>query len=147
MKTNIEPISLERRLECATITGWKDLSTRSAPEKVHVEYHTGAQGNLEHLKIWSSIKRGEWDLVCDYWLFADETNRAGVTFSNGFASDRLERSLDSIMQHQDCFPAAVRAPFGLIQVERPTNEELLLAEQVMAVTPKTPGHAEVRAGS
>ena len=153
MKTklgNIEPIdskSLEWKLECATVSSWKDLSTRTIPEQVHLEYHAGAEGKLEHLKMWSSIRRGEWDLVCDYWLVANEANRAGTTFSNGFSSDLLQRSLDSIMKHQDCFPAAVRAPFGLIQIKRPTQEESRLAEQIMAVTPQTAAHLEVRSGS
>jgi len=139
MTANTEPTSLERKLECATLMGWKDLSTRNVPERIHLEYDAGAQGKVEHLKIWSSIKRGEWDLVCDYWLIANEVNRAGTTFSNGFASDRLEHSLDSIMKHQERFPIATRASFGLIQVRRPTDEELLLAEQVMAETSEARG--------
>ena len=136
---NIEPSdpnSLEWKLECATVASWKDLSTGNIPEQIHLECHAGAGGRLEHLKIWSSVRRGEWDLVCDYWLVENNSSQRGTTFSSRFASKALARSLDRIMTNQESFPAFARLPFVLIQVQKPTPEGLIIADQVMAMEPE-----------
>jgi len=132
----IDPNSLEWKLECATLASWKDLSTRSIPDQIHLECHAGAGGRLEHLKIWSSARRGEWDLVCDYRLVENESSQRGTTFTSGFASKALARSLDRLMTNQENFPAAARRPFVLIQVQKPTAEGLIIAEQMMALAPE-----------
>jgi hypothetical protein len=123
--------SVEWILECAAVLGWDDLLRRSAAERMQVAYETGANGVLEHLKLWSSPKRGEWDLVCDYWLETGELHEAGATFRGGFVSGVLAGLLDFIMGNQSAFTAASCKPSGLIQVARPTPDAMLRAEQTM----------------
>jgi len=129
----IDVKSLEWKLECAAVTGWNELSNESAPERIHIAYDADDAGALSRLKLWSSIRRGQWDLVCDYLVKADGPQLPGITFCNGFASKRLESSLEAIMENQECYPPALRLPQGIIQVGRPNAEALLRAEETMAM--------------
>jgi hypothetical protein len=136
---SIDLKSIEWALECAALLGWNDLLRYSKPELVHLRYETGAQGTLDYLTLWSSAKRGEWDLVCEYWMKADQWHQAGLNFSNGHASAVLGRVLPSIMQHQEMFTPASGAHAGLIQVNIPTLDGLVSAKKTMAAAMERTG--------
>lgn len=132
---DIEPIDmmgLKWKLECAVVSAWKELSAHNALEQVHIAYETGSEGRVDHLKIWSSIRRGEWDLVCDYWVPTDGMHCGGMLFSHKFSSPVLERAIDGVMSRQEDFPPLVRTSYGLIQVQAPTVQGLRVAEDSLA---------------
>ena len=128
----IDMMGLKWKLECAVVTAWKELSRRNELEQVHVAYETSAEGRIDHLKIWSSIRRGEWDLVCDYWLLGALSHCGGMLFSKGFSSSTLELAIDKVMTHQEDSPRLLRTSYGLIQVQRPTTEGLRVAVESLA---------------
>ena len=53
------PQSLDQLLNSAVVLNWDALIQSSAPGRVRVEYHIGADGGLEYLKLWS-IAREYW---------------------------------------------------------------------------------------
>lgn len=133
-KESIDPESLEWRLECAVVTGWKELSNNHAtPERIHIEYIANKIGRLDSLKLWASPRRGQWDLVCDYRTRGDQSDFAGITFSNGFLSKNLESSLETIFQHQEHFAPLLRLPQGMIQVQPPTADAVTAAERAFTM--------------
>ena len=116
--------SLERALESAIIASWTDLMHGAQAGLIHVEYGFAATGTLEYLKVWSSLTRGHWLLVCEYWMSANPFHGAGVRFENGYQSEELARILEFVMQHQNSFllpPNLGRQ--GLLQIPTPTEEE------------------------
>lgn len=123
--------SLEWNLECAVVSGWNELAGDRAPERIHITYTATPAGDLDRLKLWSSVRRGHWDLVCDYRLKKDVDGFAGVSFTNGFNSAKLTDSLDSVMTRQSWLPMAVQQPKGIIQVDPPTDAARTLALQTL----------------
>jgi hypothetical protein len=130
---NLRPTSteLDRILECAVMLNWRDLM-RDAPGQVHVECSSAADRTVEFLKIWSSTLRGNWSLVCEYWMQPRATIAAGITYRNGYGSATLSEMLHMIMQHQKAFHSSY-LPLGtdLIQVKAPTAADLGAARQCM----------------
>jgi len=116
--------SLEQILESAIVLSWADLMRGAPGGLVHIEYGFAPGGTLEFLKVWSSITRGHWLLVCDYRMAASTLHGSGISFDNGYRSEGLAHVLGFIMQHQDAFilPANLGRP-GLLQVPTPTQEE------------------------
>ena len=124
-------IGLARILESAVVLSWHDLM-ESSPGTVHIECSNGPDRALEFLKIWSSTVRGEWSLVCEYWMHSRLSLPAGLTFSNGHSSPELARMLDAIMQHQERFTSRY-APLAayLIQVGVPSRDDVTAAEKCL----------------
>jgi hypothetical protein len=120
--------SLEQILESAIVACWEDLTHGADSELIHVEYNILAEGTLDGLKIWSSIARGHWLLVCEYWMSASNSDSDGVRFDNGYHSEGLTNILEFVMQRQNLFtlPLDLGRP-GLLQIPRPTEAEIAAA--------------------
>jgi hypothetical protein len=130
--------SLEWNLECAVISGWQEIAGTSTPERIHLTYTADDKGQLDRLQLWSSVRRGHWDLVCDYRAHKDSDGFAGVAFSNGFNSARLIESLNSVMTRQSWLLPAVQLPKGTIQIGPPTKEALSLATRTLEALKSNP---------
>lgn len=120
--------TLEQILESAIVAFWQDLTNGAQPKLIHIEYNFAVGGTLEDLKIWSSIARGHWLLVCEYWMSASKSHSSGVHFDNGYHSEGLAHMLEFVMQGQNRFalpPNLGRT--GLIQIPRPTEAEVATA--------------------
>ncbi|HTR24770.1 MAG TPA: hypothetical protein VMI10_12370 [Terriglobales bacterium] len=121
MKPNIQ--TLDRLLESAVIQSWPDLMKDSKAGSLHLEYAFAPDNSLDYLTLWSSRLRGEWDLVCDYWLSTFAPHDRGIHFKNGFRSEDLAHTLEFIMQHQRTFaPLPNLGRAGLLQIHAPTGE-------------------------
>jgi len=115
---------LECILESAVVVSWTDLMRGAQTGLIHIEYGFAASGNLDYLKLWSSITRGHWLLACEYWMSPSTSHSTGVHFDNGYRSEGLSHILESVMQHQTAFslpPDLGRQ--GLLQISTPTEEE------------------------
>jgi hypothetical protein len=95
---------------------------------IHIEYGFARSGTLDYLQVWSSITRGHWLLACEYWMSASNSHSIGVHFDNGYQSEGLAHSLESVMQHQTAFslPADLGRQ-GLLQIQTPMQEESVAA--------------------
>jgi hypothetical protein len=115
-------VQLDQILESAVILSW-DALTASAPNgRVRVEYHIGADGALESLKLWASA-REYWSLICDYSIHPGWSD--GPRFQNGFHSRGLGRLLQSIMMNQTLFGHTCEANSnGLLEVGAPSPEDI-----------------------
>src|SRR5579862_4027031 len=115
-------IQMDRILTSAVVLSWEDLLHVSQRGLIHIEYAPGK--SLEYLKVWQLTGKGEWSLVCEYWMPNGTTDatRDGITFSNDYHSAGLAGMLEVIMQHQESSAASLMAPgAGLIQVMLPTD--------------------------
>jgi hypothetical protein len=121
--------TLEQILESAIVASWEDLTNGTEPVLIHVEYNLTAGGTVDDLRIWSSIARGHWLLVCEYWMSASNSHSSGVRFDNGYHSEGLAHTLAFVMQHQNAFalPPNLGRP-GLLQIPRPTEAEIGAAQ-------------------
>jgi hypothetical protein len=127
MKLSAYP-TLEEILEYAIVASWKDLTHAVQTGLMHIEYNLAAGGTLDNLGIWSSITRGHWLLVCEYWMSASNSHPSGVRFENGYHSEGLAHTLELVMQHQNVFaPPHNLAPPGLLQIPHPTESEIATA--------------------
>ncbi len=120
-------IALEDILGSAVVLHWDVLACQSKAAMVRVEYHTGVDGAVEFLKLWS--RAGEyWSLVCDYsprMAWAD-----GPRFSNGYHSRPLGRLLQSIMMNQNLFRHGSRPNSNAtLEIGIPTAEDTSSATQ------------------
>jgi hypothetical protein len=59
---------LDRSLEYAAVQSWDELMPDPASGLIHVEYQTGSDGSLDFGKVWASVCRGHWKLVCEVWM-------------------------------------------------------------------------------
>jgi hypothetical protein len=124
------PPTLERTLESAVIVSWADLMKDPTAGLLHLEYTFGPEGSLDYLKVWSSITRGEWHLICAYWTSSSAFHNQGIHFEDGFRSDGLSRNLEFMMQHQHAFSSTVdRGRTGLLQIQVPTADESTAATE------------------
>jgi hypothetical protein len=116
-------VQMDRILESAVVLSWKDLLNPSQRGLIQIEYVPGAR--LPYLKIWQLTSRGEWSLICEYWMSRGPagTPSDGLTFSNGYHSAGLAEMLDVIMQHQDSFASSLKPRTGLIQITPPQGRE------------------------
>jgi len=124
--------NLERVLESAVVASWADLMRGRQNGLIHIEYGFAASGILDHLQVWSSIKRGYWLLACSYWMTASKLHDSGVHFDNGYQSEGLARNLAVVMEHQHAFalpPNLGRQ--GLLQITTPTELESIAAAASM----------------
>jgi hypothetical protein len=129
--TTMVKVQMDRILESAVVLSWKDLLHPSQRGLIHVEYAPGTR--LPYLKIWQLTGRGEWSLVCEYWMSRGPTDSPGdgMTFSNDYHSAGLAEMLEVIMQHQDNFAPSLKPGAGLIQVTLPTELESLASGACM----------------
>jgi len=121
--------SLEQMLESAIVASWEDLTNGAQPELIHIEYNFSAGGTVDDLRIWSSLTRGHWLLVCEYWMSASDSHNSGMRFDNGYHSEGLAHTLEFVMQRQNAFalPPNLGRP-GLLQIPRPTEAEIGAAQ-------------------
>ena len=120
--------TLEQILEFAIVAFWKDMTNGTHPELIHIEYNLAPGGTLANLSIWSSITRGHWLLVCEYWMSDSDSHSKGVRFENGYHSEGLAHVLEFVMQDQDMFALPTNlGRAGLLQVRRPTEAEIVPA--------------------
>jgi len=131
MKPNIQ--NLDRLLESAVVQSWPDLMKDATAGSLHLEYAFAPDNSLDSLTLWSSKLRGEWDLVCDYWMSTFTLHKRGIHFKNGFRSEDLARTLEFIMQHQRTFsPLPNLGRTGLLQIHAPTGEETRVAAKLLS---------------
>jgi hypothetical protein len=122
MKSDVR--SLERTLESAVIVSWADLMHDARTGLIHIEYDFAATGQLDYLKIWSSVTRGHWLLACEYSMSESTFHGVGVRFENGYESEGLAHILEFVMQHQNSFVLPTNlGRQGLLQISTPTEEE------------------------
>ena len=120
--------TLEQILEYAIVASWKDLTHGVQPGLIHIEYDLAAGGTLDDLRIWSSITRGHWLLVCEYWMSPSNSHRSGVRFENGYHSEGLAHTLEFVMQHQKMFTLRTNLGRpGLLQIPPPSEAEIATA--------------------
>jgi hypothetical protein len=91
------PQSLDQLLNSAVVLNWDAVTQSFTPGRVRVEYHIGADGALEYLKLWSHA-REYWSLICEYSAHLSWSD--GPRFCNGYHSRSLSRLLQSIMMNQ-----------------------------------------------
>ena len=105
-----------------------------ASGQIHIEYHVEARGSVEFVKVWGSPIRGCWNLICEHWMLWADSHQGGLHFDNGYKSDRLAKTLDTIMQHQGIFlVGAVPGKDRMIQVHPPTDDDRVSANRTMDV--------------
>ena len=125
----IVTVQMDRILKSAVVLSWRDLLHPSQRGLIHIEYAAGTR--LPYLKIWHLTGRGEWRLVCEYWMPRADSPGDGMTFSNDYHSAGLAEMLKVIMQHQDNFAPSLKPAAGLIQVTLPTEQENLMSGACM----------------
>jgi hypothetical protein len=124
--------TLDQALESTVVSSWADLTHGVQDELIHIEYGFVPKGTLDHLQVWSSISRGRWLLVCEYWMSATAFHNTGVRFENDYKSEGLARSLEFVMQHQNLFVLPVNhGRQGLLQISTPTLVESAAATASM----------------
>lgn len=137
MRTNLIehlPIDLEtieNVLRSTAVLRWSDFERLGPIEKIQLAFQLDAAGHLDHLVIWSSARRGEWDLVCDYWMKSGEMHCAGARFARNRCPQGLEEVLTKVMQQQERFTVAAIGPSGMVIVTTPTAADRVVATQVM----------------
>ena len=126
----MQTISLDRALEYAVIQGWDEVMPDRTSGLIHIEYQTGENGSTDFFKVWASIVRGSWKLVCELWMRPLWSHSTGLRFENNYHSEALAHNLELIMGQEDTFP---RLPekVGLIQIYPPTQEERREADRWM----------------
>jgi len=127
MKTEIPttpsaPQPLDDLLNSAVVLNWEALTQSSSPGRIRVEYHIGADGALEYLKLWSSA-REYWSLICEYSPHLSWSD--GPRFCNGYHSHSLARLLQSIFMNQSlCTHDRGANANGRLEVGPPTTDEV-----------------------
>jgi hypothetical protein len=123
-------VAMNRILESAVILSWNDLLRPTQRGLIQLEYVPGARRS--YLKVWQLTGKGEWSLVCEYWMsHGAVATDDGIMFSNGYDSARLAEMLKIIMQHSDRFAAPLASGPGSIQIKSPTEQEVLEANVCM----------------
>ena len=116
------PQSLDQLLNSAVVLNWNVLIQSSTPRRVRVEYHVGADGALEYLKLWS-VSQEYWSLICEYSVHPGWSD--GPRFCNGYHSRSLSRLLQSIMMNQTlCSHSCSPNTNGALEVSPPTAEDV-----------------------
>lgn len=101
---------------------------------IHIEYHVESPGSIEFLKVWVSTIRGQWNLICEYWMRAESAHDGGLKFVGGYKSIGLERALQSILQHREMFLLGTASGSDrTIQVFPPTDAERVAASKRTSV--------------
>jgi hypothetical protein len=123
---------LDRTLEALVEAHWDELMPVAGGGWIQVEYRTGSDGLLQYLKIWASMTRGRWDLVCEQWTTAAWSHVPGLQFSPGYYSEGLGHALEVVSRHQKTF-AQLAGPDqnGLLPISAPQEDERRAAKSWM----------------
>lgn len=123
---------LDRALQFVVVQAWDELMPDHPNSGlIHIEYETGGDGSLDFLKVWASTVRGNWSLVCEFWLRPLWSHATGLRFSRDYHSSGLADALGLVAGHQDRF-AKLPNRAGLIQVSPPTSKERRQARRWMS---------------
>ncbi len=118
-------VALDQILGSAVVLNWNALASGAADGLVKIEYHIGADGALEYLKLWARV-REYWSLICDYSIHLGWSD--GPRFLNGYHSRPLGRLLQSIMLNQSLFQHhGTPNSNGTIDIGAPTVEDTVNA--------------------
>ena len=118
----VAPPLLDQLLNSAVVLNWDAVTQSSTSGRVRVEYHIGADGSLEQLKVWSQT-REYWILVCEYSTHLSWSD--GPRFCNGYHSRSLSRLLQSIMMNQgQCSHSRNPNTNGTLEIAPPTAADL-----------------------
>lgn len=117
---------LDHILKSAVVWSWGEVMPDLATGLIHVEYQTGGDGTLSFIKVWASIVRGEWKLVCELWMQPLWSHVDGVRFGAGFHSLEFARTLELVVGNDHT--AMQPNLHGLIQAFPPTATERSDAE-------------------
>ncbi len=133
----VESIPFDEVLADTVVLSWNDLMAEPSSGLIHIEYHVESLGSVEFLKVWASTIRGEWNLICEYWMRAGGSHESGLRFFGGYKSTELEQALQSILQHRELFLVGT-APGDdhMIQVFPPTDAERVAAGKRMSILHK-----------
>jgi hypothetical protein len=132
MKADLAPkacasLPLNQILGSAVVLNWDALTAGATAGLVRIEYHVGADGALESLKLWARA-REYWSLICDYPVHLGWSD--GPRFQNGYHSRRLGRLLQSIVMNQNMFTHECSANTnGLLEIGTPTMEDTASATE------------------
>lgn len=131
---SVDTIHFDAVLAGALVLCWDDLILNTHPGSIHAEYHVEPFGSVEFIKVWTSITRGYWDLVCEHWMHSGALVRSGIRFANGYKSEGLRGMLESVMQHREVLlVGAAPGADRMIQVSQPTENEKVAAGAMMEV--------------
>jgi len=118
----VPPQLLDQLLNSAVVLNWDAVTQSSTSGRVRIEYHIGADGALEYLKLWNHA-REYWSLVCEYSTRLSGSD--GPRFCNGYHSRSLSRLLQSIMMNQgQCSHSRNPNTNGTLEVARPTAADV-----------------------
>ena len=129
----MQTISLDRALEYTVIQSWDELMPARTSGLIHIEYQTGEDGSTDFLKVWASIVRGSWKLVCELWLRPLWSHTIGFRFENNYYSEAFANNLELVIGQEENFPR-IPENAGLIQIYPPTQEERREADRWMNPT-------------
>jgi Protein of unknown function (DUF2934) len=121
-------MELDRVLELAVISSWEELVVPDESCSIHVVYANVSNLALNSVEVWKVKDRGFEGLVCRYSISRTECLAARLHFANSYRSQILADNLDFIMQNQSQFSRpADRSIHGLVQIERPSDEDRKIA--------------------
>ncbi len=121
-------VSFDGALAYTVIQSWDELMPDRTSGLIHVEYQTGEKSSTDFLKVWASIVRGSWKLVCELWMRPLWSHTTGLRFENDYHSEAFANNLELVMGQEGAFPR-LSEKAGLIQVHPPTEEERREADQ------------------
>jgi hypothetical protein len=114
-------VQLDHILTSAVLLNWQALTASLTSGQVRIEYHIGADGTVESLRLWGST-REYWSLICNYSVNPGWSD--GPSFSNGYHSRALGRLLQSIMMNQNLFHHACQPNSnGTLHIAAPSPRE------------------------
>ena len=126
----VESIPLDEALAEVVVLSWNDLMPGPGSGLIHIEYHVEPPASIEFVKVWASTIRGEWNLICEYWMRPGGSRESGLRLVGKYKSAGLERMLQSVLQNRGMFLRTVcpgdhrfRSPHPQIWKELPPARE------------------------
>src|SRR5579864_8167990 len=122
-------MDLDRALELAVVSSWDDLVNPNESCSIHVEYRNMSELPLNSVEVWKIKNRGNGTLVCRHTILRTDSSPVApepleIRFANNYRSTILAENLDFIMRNQQEFSRHPdRSVFGLVQIDRPNEEE------------------------
>lgn len=121
-------MELDRALELAVISSWKELVAPDEPCSLHVVYENVSDLAVNSVEVWKVKNLGYEALVCSYCIPRSQSSAPRLHFANAYHSDTLVNILDFIMRHQRQFSRpSGRSSHGLIQIDPPSDESRKIA--------------------
>lgn len=125
-----QTVRLDRSLEYAAVQSWDELMPDRSSGLIHIEYQSGCEGSLDFLKVWTSVSRGEWRLVCETWMQPLWSHITGLSFSNGYQPRMFAHAIKCLTEGEGAF-CMLPSHKRLIQVFPPTPTERKQADEWM----------------